>query len=245
MTIHEPSITGDRPSSDDVEQPLEFHKGFGFTSTDVEGAATSPIGSAAGLTPSAEPADPQPPSPTMRVSAIGIWELIMGSVSLVTWFVLFAGGILINTEPYRNRIGGGEGSASLLTSWLIVLLFWTITNVGILACVSAILGALGRRTRFTMQAAMDPDIDSLPEDTMGALVFYYSAVMRGFGIYALVFAGLFVLATEAFVKPQAGDYLRLAATMSIASFYAGYDPTVFAVMLLRAKRLFDATDRPK
>lgn len=165
-------------------------------------------------------------------------ELLFGVAALVVWFVLFAGGVLIGTTPYREAIASASNPIVWLQSFAIVLLFWTITNVGILSCIAAFLGALGRRTRFTM-AALTADPPAVP--TMGATtvaIFYVSAIMRGFGIYALSFAGLLVLATQSFQNPDQGAYLRLAATLSVISFYAGYDPETFAGLLDRVKQFF-------
>ncbi len=36
------------------------------------------------------------------------------------------------------------------------------------------------------------------------------------------------------------QHLRLASTMSIMSFYAGYDPEMFGCLLQRVKRLFES-----
>jgi hypothetical protein len=200
------------PDSEDIER---FRRRFEQVMPDAGHAAT------------------QPPS-------IGLWELVVGTVAVALWFILFAGGFLIDTAASRAEVGKGLQSEQLLLSWTTVICFWTVTNVGILACLCALLGALGRRTRFALEAAADQGSAEPVEDTKGALVFYYSAVMRGFAIYSLVFAGLFILATEAFTKPQSGDYVRLAATLSVMGFYAGYDPKVFATVLQRVKRLFDS-----
>ncbi len=165
----------------------------------------------------------------------------MGIAALATWFGLFAGGLLVGTETYRNQIMSPDGVASAFTTWLIVLSFWTITNIGLLACVSSYLGAFGRRARFI---AAPPD-GTVREDldinlSFTALWTYYaSAVMRGFGVYTLSLAGLLVLATQSLLTPSQEDYLRFAPLLSIISFYGGYDSTVFAGLLGRVKSLVD------
>lgn len=171
---------------------------------------------------------------------ISVWELIVGAICIALWFILFAGGILIATQPYLQQLNTDLPLGERAHIWLMVLCFWTITNIGMLSCLSAMLGALGRRTRFTVLVASHPCVEPEPQDVRGALVFYYSAVMRGFGIYTLVQAGLLVLATKAFIQPEQGEYLRLAATMSVLGFYAGYDPEMFGVLLARVRRLFES-----
>ena len=184
--------------------------------------------------------EPQPRETVSVPVIISLWELVVGAVCISLWFILFAGGILIATQPYLQQLNADMSLGKRLHSWTMVLCFWTITNIGMLSCLSAMLGALGRRTRFTVLVATHPCVEPEPQDARSALIFYYSAVMRGFGIYTLVQAGLLVLATKAFIQPEQGEYLRLAATMSVLGFYAGYDPEMFGVLLARVRRLFES-----
>lgn len=172
-------------------------------------------------------------------------ELLLGVVALAAWFILFAGGVLIGTTSHRENIASPESAFTWLQSFTIVFFFWTITNVGILSCIAAFLGALGRRTRFTMTAMANDTSAPAPPGAMTVAVFYISAIMRGFGIYALAFAGLLVLATQSFQNPDQGAYLRLAATLSVTSFYGGYDPETFAGLLDRVKQFFQVKPKGK
>jgi hypothetical protein len=175
--------------------------------------------------------------------AVGAAELLVGLGAMGAWFVLFAGGVLIGTGSHRTAVANPPGIFDWLWSFMVVLLFWTITNVGLLSCIAAFLGALGRRTRFTVAALTADSIDVPSTAPKTVATYYVSAVMRGFGIYALSFAGLLVLATQTFQNPEQGEYLRLAATLSILSFYAGYDPETFAGLLDRVKQFFQLKTR--
>jgi hypothetical protein len=179
-------------------------------------------------------------------------ELIIGFVVLLVWFVLFAGGILVPTGAYRDRLNfydptppttqpssvaaGKPTVGEAVGDALAIFAFWTITNVGLLSCLAAFLGAVGRRTRFAMQGSEQSDPDAIPNQIR---LHYASAVIRGFGIYGLMMAGLLVLATDTFTTPTQGQYLRLSATISVLAFYSGYDPAVFAGVLQRVKKLLD------
>jgi hypothetical protein len=177
--------------------------------------------------------------PPTHVHVSGV-ELTLGGFALLSWFVVFAGGILIPTEPYRELLAKGNESLPLLGSAVLVLMFWTVTNVGILCCISAFLGALGRRTRFAVKAQAGPSdgyVDLWPAPPAPMAAHYASAVIRGFMIYGIVMAGLLVLATETFTNTTQGGYFRLASTVSVLSFYAGYDPELFAGVLDRVKTL--------
>lgn len=174
-------------------------------------------------------------------SAVSGTELSFGLGGIALWFLLFTGGVLINSQPYRDLVVNSTIVTEWLSAYVMTILFWTVTNVGLLTCLAALIGAAGYRTRFAQHASRDrlPEVVSqrsmLPFDS----VHYFSAIVRGFSIYALSFAGLFVLATDSLQNPDQGSYLRLAATMTIAGFYAGYDPRTFSGLLGRVKTFFE------
>lgn len=170
-------------------------------------------------------------------------ELTVGFLALAMWFLLFAGGVLVGTESYITAMTQGAGFVEGLRLTAMIILFWTITNVGILSILAAILGAFGRRTRFTSRVALE-SAETNPallteENAREVCIHYASATMRGFGVYALVLSGLIVLATDALVSPTQGQYVRLAAMISVISFYAGYDPAMFSGFLDRIRKFLD------
>ena len=170
-------------------------------------------------------------------------ELTTGVIVLLGWFALFTGGIIIPTEPYRSAMVNGGGIGSILKGLVIVFPFWTISNIGILSCLASFMGALGRRARFTSRTDIPGEVDHNKPNNHGLATYYISAVMRGFGVYALVLAGLLVLATESLVSPGQETYMRLAPTVSVISFYTGYDPSILAGLLDRVKGLLNVPDK--
>jgi hypothetical protein len=176
--------------------------------------------------------------------AVSWRELLAGFVALAAWFLLFAGGILIATAPYIKTLGTNVAIAQWTSAMSMIVLFWTITNVGILSCLAAVLGAFGRRTRFTSRLAVNYPDDTATNPTNAdpriVVIMYATAIIRGFGVYALMLAGLLVMATETMLNPSQDQYVRLAATISVISFYAGYDPEMFAGILERIKRLVES-----
>ncbi|QEF98775.1 hypothetical protein Mal15_28310 [Stieleria maiorica] len=174
---------------------------------------------------------------------IAIGELILGLLGLTCWFCLFTGGILVGTQPFRETLQTPTALTPVLASWFVVCAFWTVTNVGLLACVASFLGALGRRTRFTLMSDQPrAAIDGGHPPLLSISTYYVSAIMRGFGIYALVLAGILVLATESLVSPTQAAYMRLAPLVSIISFYAGFDPNMFASLLDRVKSFLETPE---
>lgn len=178
------------------------------------------------------------PDDDMHTVSVGWRELGLGAAALMTWFSLFAGGILVNTEPARTALTAASTFAERVSQLPIILCCWTVTNVGCLACLAAVLGAVGRRTHFTSGNTINHFDQSTTLRLRVAAIYYASAIMRGFGVYALVLGGLLVLATDTLVTPTQEEYLRLASTTSVISFYAGYDPEMFAGILERAQGFF-------
>lgn len=170
----------------------------------------------------------------------GWQELLLGSLALAGWFALFTGGTLIATKPYMDAFAGSISPLQAAWSGLMIVAFWTISNVGVLSILSAVLGAFGQRTHFTTKVTATQPLVAENEVSAGSsremLTHYASAIMRGFGVYALLLSGLLVMATDAIVSPDQSQYVRLAGTVSVISFYAGYDPEMLAGLLKRIER---------
>jgi hypothetical protein len=169
----------------------------------------------------------------------GTTEIVGCLLALFAWFLLFAGGVLISSAPYVNRMTA-EGGLADVSAAVMIILFWTITNVGILSLLAAVLGAFGRRTQFM------PNVTEQLRNPLqvggrrsSVSILYASAIIRGFAVYALVLSGLLLLNTEVLIQPAQGQYVRLAALASAVSFYVGYDPSVFTRLLDRIKRFLE------
>ncbi|MBC8350841.1 MAG: hypothetical protein H8E66_02575 [Planctomycetes bacterium] len=209
-------VESNAPTTDVPEERLEFENSFDADATET----------AATMLPSEKELQ---------------WpDLVVAVLALGAWFVLFAGGILIGTAPFRSQIGGSAplGFAEHAKAWYVVLAFWTVTNIGLIACASALLGAVGRRVGFTTVDAEDVVVRQAAQKQVG--LYYGCAIMRGFGVYSLILAGIFVFAQDAASEPEQLHYLSIAPLLSIAGFYAGYDPVLFSGLLARAKKLLNA-----
>ncbi len=87
-------------------------------------------------------------------------ELLLASLCLAGWFMLFCGGTLIGTAPYVAALSASKDWLATVGSGVIVMLFWTISNIGILCMLSAVLGAFGARTRFASKTAPLPSVSA-------------------------------------------------------------------------------------
>ncbi|MBI2481475.1 MAG: hypothetical protein HYV60_23395, partial [Planctomycetia bacterium] len=73
----------------------------------------------------------EPPSPLLTSEQQLQWpDLVVSVLALGAWFILFSGGILIGTQPFREQIGGSAplGFAEEAKAWYVVMTFWTVTN---------------------------------------------------------------------------------------------------------------------
>ena len=172
-------------------------------------------------------------------------EMGLAILSLVLWFWLFCGGTLIATGPYITAVAEAKSVLEVFQYSAMIIGFWTMSNIGILAVLAALLGAYGQRTKFTNRVPIVESRIVSTHESRGRAelrrirMHYASAVMRGFGVYMLVLSGLLVMATDALVSPTQGQYVRLAGTISLISFYAGYDPQMLAGLLERVKRFLE------
>lgn len=162
---------------------------------------------------------------------------------LMAWLVLFAGGILIDTKPYRyaispegvwamdgtldkpqaERYTPPRNPPGLVASWAVVLFFYLPVNLALVCVTAGALGAFG--SQANLQNDQDPPIstdDSSP---------YASAMLRGFFVYLFLTSGLLLLDDNPFDNPSPGQYIRLAGFLSLMSFVVNYQPHVFSQLV--------------
>ncbi|MFM7168318.1 MAG: hypothetical protein ACKO3T_23990 [Planctomycetaceae bacterium] len=172
------------------------------------------------------------------MTALTLPEIVAAVLALGLWFVLFGGGSLLGTEVYRLQLAKSIAWQLKVKPMLVCLCFWTTSNLGLLACLSSFLGAVGYRCRFTQALNADCEVHDATEDVKSLLVTsYLAAVMRGFGVYTLSLAGLLLVATDAVTAPDQVTYMRLAPLVSIVGFYSGFNPQTFAGLLGRVQKL--------
>lgn len=168
-------------------------------------------------------------------------------LTLLLWLVLFAGGILVDTEPYRYRISPGgvqalsvetpaaaapaapapgipaDAAPGLLTSWFVVLLWFLPVNLALVCAVAGVLGAMGNRANLHHEG---PDAAGRPTPDLSNP--YLSAMLRGFFVYLFLISGLLLLDDAPFSNSTPGQYVRLAGFLSLFSFVVNYNPHIFS-----------------
>lgn len=177
-------------------------------------------------------------------------EATAAALILVGWLVLFSGGIMVDTRPYRYAISpeglwAMEGTTSqseryvppgatpdLIESWAIVLFFYLPVNLALICVMAGALGSLGNRAN--LQGDGDQRYST---DTSSP---YASAMLRGFFIYLFLTSGLLLLDDNPFDHPSPGQYIRLAGFLSLMSFVVNYQPHVFNQLITWAYKRIEA-----
>lgn len=169
-------------------------------------------------------------------------EIAYGIVAVSSWLLFFVCGTVIGTADHRQLLDAGESGGLLATLWSLftVLTCYTITNVAFLACLAAIAGEFSSRSRQSSLASAASRSAESPQ-LREVLACYSAAAMRGFVIYLLFIAGLLLVTTEAIASADQGQYVRLAGTVSVLSFVAGYDTEMFRRALDRVVSLVSQT----
>jgi hypothetical protein len=189
----------------------------------------------------------------VRKQGMSIFERLSALAVFALWMAIFAGGIVVDTRPYRVAISSGGVAAleapateeaavaagvvaaptistanvpGLLESWIVVLLWFLPLNLALLCAASGVLGAYGNRANLHDEETRRP-----PSDTSNP---YISALLRGFFVYLIMISGLLLLDDAPFSNPTPGQYIRLAGLLSLFSFVVNYNPTVFSKLLMIA-----------
>jgi len=180
----------------------------------------------------------------------------IGVSALSVWVVLFAAGLLLDSEPYRNALapphtpgvaaGVPDGDPASLPksvrTFVCAALFYTPVNAAGLAMLAALVG--GCASRLATRDGEPPKLDDPIEQARAERRFQFLtespavSMLRGFAVYLSVIAGVSVIGASPFATTTAESYLRLAGTLSLLAFAVGYDPS-------RLQDLLDGLPRAK
>lgn len=156
-------------------------------------------------------------------------EVVFGVTTIFLWMCFFLVGIVVETASLRAAVAENTfvTTGEMVGVWFILLTCYTVTNIGILACLSAVIGKFSRRS-LSFETASLNGLKAAPIATFGeVLVLYSVAIARGFVIYLLMIGGLILLTTPVVTDSSPEEYIKIAGTVSILAFMAGYDAEVF------------------
>jgi hypothetical protein len=193
---------------------------------------------------------------------LSLTESLFAFLVFVLWLALFAGGILVDTEPYRvaispggvtaltagrspNRNTSGENQTVIAaavstgeqTSGKHVppsqIASWLIVLVCFLPLNLAwTCAAASTLGSFGNRANLSDDDPA--KRTQQDSNPYTAAILRGFFVYLFMTSGLLLLDDAPFSNPAPGQYIRLAGFLSLFSFVVSYQPKLFSTLVVWA-----------
>jgi hypothetical protein len=210
------------------------------------GIRTGPTGN--GVASAAEAAAPRPavihgttvplmpPMPRWLVALLGL-------VSLLSWVVLFAIGILIDSSPFRTALGPPQPQLTL-GNLVGASLLYTPINIALLTICAGLLGGCtsllsidARDVQDRLRRAHESGRQDLINRFEKRLKYLTESplvsMFRGFLVYLGIVSGILLAISDPFETPSPGEYIRLAGLFSVIAFVMGYDPTRFEDLLDR------------
>ena len=172
-------------------------------------------------------------------------ERFFAVLFLGLWLNLFAGGMLVHTEPYRCIISreGVVASQPLSNrsdickesekppapmsgfwfSWFVVLFLYLPLNLALICVIAGALGTFGSIANLHADGS-----NNSPRDYSNP---YMSGLLRGFFVYLFLISGLFLFDDDPFSNPSPNQYIRLAGFLSLFSFIVNYQPNTFSTLI--------------
>lgn len=136
--------------------------------------------------------------------------------------------------------------------FLMIALFYTVTNVGLLCLLSSLLGTVARLLH--QRATPDPSVSIYQSKDQSVGSEAACAILGGLVVYLIFFSGAYTLFGFQFSPPNPGqvtevnearlNYAKLAMLASLVSFIDGYRPFVIARILERIGVLVGSTASP-
>jgi len=161
---------------------------------------------------------------------------IIAFIAILCWIVIFLGGILVNSEPYREVISNyaftavetesvnavqSDNKPSFFVALLVVVLSYTPSNLVLICMCAGLLGALSRIAKLHIK---DKSEEKIPSDNVDPLM---SGILRGLFVYLLAISGLLLVNETPITSPGRAEYVRLAGLLSILNFLLSYNPSRF------------------
>jgi hypothetical protein len=161
-------------------------------------------------------------------------EAVVSILALSAWVILTAAGVAVSTKPYIDLISNANGKTTMLElvrAWFLVVTCYTFTNIALLCCLSAVIGAIGRSARIDDVERNDPATD--------LRTLCISGMIRGFFMFIAVLSGTLILSDQKYDDITIEQYLKLAGLVSLLSFAIGYDPHLFVTFFERISKWTD------
>jgi hypothetical protein len=173
----------------------------------------------------------------------GFFKAVAGLICTVLWLVVFAGGYLLDSKPYReasqsrhNNSAPAAGTASIpeinFKAFFYAGLIYTPTNIAVLVVFAGFIGGCASNLTYErLVKSLTPDKNWDELSILFRTENPLASMLRSFLVYLGFMAGAYITTENAFDEPGPAQYGRLACLVSAGAFVVGYDPTRFGYLV--------------
>ena len=133
---------------------------------------------------------------------------------LILWLLTFSLGAFVDTNPLRANLSQHFDFGN----FLLVVTAWIPTNLGILAILAGLSGALIR----SLLRVLEVGVDQINREKEGSRII--GGGVAGLLFYLALMAGAFLLMDQPFETTTKQQYFRVAGVVSFMAFLAGFRP---------------------
>lgn len=148
-------------------------------------------------------------------------KYLLTFVCLILWLLTFSLGAFVDTNPIRAQLS----QQFKLDDFLLVVLAWIPTNLGILSILAGLSGALVRSLLRSLEVASD----QLNKEKESSRIL--AGGVAGLIFYLSLMAGAFLLMDDPFQTTTKQQYFRVAGVVSFMAFLAGFRPELLRRVL--------------
>jgi hypothetical protein len=171
-------------------------------------------------------------SKSMQIRMIVLWSM----VSSLLWVGLFAMGLLINSQPYRDSLG----KHFYINDFMMCIATYTPTNIALLCLIAAYIGGCASKLIINSIESKAEQPINIADKTSSHLYMSespLSSMLRGMVVYFAYIAGVCIANANLFDAPTLSAYVKSAGIVSLLSFIMGYDPTMFHTFINLAEKV--------
>jgi hypothetical protein len=140
---------------------------------------------------------------------------------LTLWLLTFSIGAFIDTNPLR----AGLNQQFVFRDFILVVLAWIPTNLGILSILAGLSGALCH----SLLRGLEVEEEQIRPLKEGSRIL--GGAIAGLMFYLSLMAGAFLLMNEPFDVTTKEQYFRIAGVVSLIAFIAGFRPVLLRRIL--------------
>lgn len=148
-------------------------------------------------------------------------KYLLTFVCLILWLLTFSMGAFVDTNPLRTNLT----QQFQISDFLLIVVAWIPTNLGILAILAGLSGSLCRSLLRTLEVGLE----QIRTEKEGSRIL--GGAIAGLLFYLSLMAGAFLLMSHPFETTTKEQYFRVAGVVSLLCFLAGFRPDLLRRVL--------------